>query len=95
MEKATISELKNRLSAYLRLVKEGKTVLIFDRNQPIARMEKVGSEGLSNATLTRLESKGVVNRATRPLPLELLRAPAPAVKNSVVAALLEERRQGR
>ncbi|MEX1204473.1 MAG: type II toxin-antitoxin system prevent-host-death family antitoxin [Dongiaceae bacterium] len=31
MYRATISELKNRLSAYLRKVQAGETVLVFDR----------------------------------------------------------------
>jgi prevent-host-death family protein len=95
MEKATISELKNRLSAYLRLVKEGKTVLILDRNQPVARLERVSEEIGSDARLARLESKGIVIRAARSLPLALLRTPGPQAKRSVVTALLDERREGR
>jgi len=95
MEKATISQLKNRLSAYLRLVREGKTVVILDRNQPVARLEKVPEELRSDARLARLESKGIVSRATKPLPLALPRTRAPQAKSSVVAALLDERREGR
>ena len=37
MKTATISEVKNRLSAYLRAVRAGETVLILDRDQPVAR----------------------------------------------------------
>jgi antitoxin (DNA-binding transcriptional repressor) of toxin-antitoxin stability system len=95
MEKATISELKNRLSAYLRLVKEGKTVLILDRDQPVARIEKVTDEVRPDARLARLQSKGIVNRATKPVPLAVLRTSAPQAKSSVVAALLDDRREGR
>ena len=37
MEKATISQLKNSLSAYLKKkVRAGQTVLILDREEPIA-----------------------------------------------------------
>ncbi len=95
MEKATISELKNRLSAYLRLVREGKTVLILDRNRPVARMEKVPDELRPDARLARLQSKGIVVRATSALPFAMLRMPSPKAKTSVVAALLDERREGR
>src|SRR3990172_3653082 len=42
MYKATISELKNHLSAYLKKVQAGETVLVFDRNRPIARIERAG-----------------------------------------------------
>ena len=41
MEHATISELKNQLSAYLKKVVAGSSVLIFDRNRPIAKIERV------------------------------------------------------
>jgi len=43
----------------------------------------------------RLERAGLLRRATRPLPLERLRATAPRAEASVVEALLEERRSGR
>ena len=44
MDKATISKLKNNLSAYLRKVRAGHAVVIYDRDVPIARLERMGSE---------------------------------------------------
>ena len=44
MEKATISQLKNRLSEFLKKVRAGQTVVVFDRSQPIARIERGCSE---------------------------------------------------
>ena len=38
MTQATISELKNSLSAYIRKVKLGESVLIMDRKTPVARL---------------------------------------------------------
>ncbi len=38
MAQATISQLKDGLSAYLRQVKLGESVLIFDRKTPVARL---------------------------------------------------------
>ena len=38
MQRATVSELKSRLSAYLKKVRAGETVLILDRNQPVAKI---------------------------------------------------------
>lgn len=38
MEQATISQLKNSLSAYVRKVKLGESVLVFERNTPVARL---------------------------------------------------------
>jgi len=99
MEKATISQLKARLSAYLRKVRAGQTILILDRDEPVARLERVASGSAERAPgddrLMRLERAGLLRRATRRLSLERLRAAAPKARASVVEALLEERRRGR
>lgn len=99
MEKTTISQLKARLSAYLRKVRAGQTILIFDRDEPVARLERVTSGSAENAAgddrLLRLERGGLLRRATRRLSLERLHAAAPKARASVVEALLEERRSGR
>ena len=38
MTKANVAELKNRLSAYLREVRNGGEVVVLDRTQPIAKI---------------------------------------------------------
>ena len=98
MEKATISQLKNRLSAYLKKVRAGETILILDRDEPIARLERVEAAGRDEERLARLEKAGIVRRARRPLSIEALRAgpvPAPSAQEEVLSALIEERRTGR
>ncbi|MGH6952704.1 MAG: type II toxin-antitoxin system Phd/YefM family antitoxin [Alphaproteobacteria bacterium] len=95
MEKANISTLKNRLSFYLRKVRSGESVLVLDRNRPIARIERVGGNREAGGQLARLEADGLVRRATKPLPLKVLAADPPRSRRSVLAALLEERREGR
>ncbi len=95
MEKATISQIKNHLSAYLQKVRAGESVLILDRDQPVARLERVGGEAFVEDKLACLERDGLVRRARQPMPMELLRSPAPAATQSVLAALLEERQEGR
>jgi antitoxin (DNA-binding transcriptional repressor) of toxin-antitoxin stability system len=95
MEKATISEIKNRLSAYLKKVKAGQSILILDRDQPVARLERVEREQHPNDRLTRLERAGLIRRATKPLSVKTLRTPAPKAKRGVLQAMLEERREGR
>ncbi|MGL5818602.1 MAG: hypothetical protein ACRCZD_10050 [Phycicoccus sp.] len=94
MEKATISQLKNQLSAYLDKVRAGQTVLVLDRDVPIARIERLGESG-DDAHLARLERSGLVTRPSAPMPVDLLRAPAGAPSRSVVDAVLEERAEGR
>jgi len=95
MEKATISEIKNRLSAYLKKVKAGQSILILDRDQPVARLVRVEREQHPDDRLTRLERAGLVRRATQPVPIKALKSPAPKAKSGVLQALLEERREGR
>ncbi|MEX2647478.1 MAG: type II toxin-antitoxin system prevent-host-death family antitoxin [Alphaproteobacteria bacterium] len=95
MQRATISELKNRLSAYLRRVKAGETVVVFDRDRPVARLEPIGGPREVDERLARLEMSGLVNRPTRPLPLALLAEAPPRAARSVLAALIEERAEDR
>lgn len=97
MEKATISDLKNRLSAYIRKVKAGTAILVVDRNRPVARLEPLSGTEDENAgdRLARLEQAGLVRRASRPLCVEALRRSAPSSSESVVEALVSERREGR
>ena len=64
MEKVTISQLKNSLSAYLKKVRAGQTVLILDRNEPIAVLERVNKTSLSDdERLARLEQSGLIKRS--------------------------------
>lgn len=95
MEKATISQLKNRLSAYLEKVKAGATVLVLDRDRPVARLERVEAGARPADRIARLERAGLVRRAKRPLHLARLRPAPPTARRSVLEALLEERREGR
>jgi len=95
MQRATVSEIKNRLSAYLKKVRSGETVLILDRDEPVARLERVPPGADPEDRLTRLERSGLLRRASEPLPLAELREAAPASGRSVVGALVEERRGGR
>jgi antitoxin (DNA-binding transcriptional repressor) of toxin-antitoxin stability system len=82
MQKATIAELKNKLSAYLRKVRAGDTVLVLDRKRPIARIERIGPhdrprDRTARERLARLEAAGLVTRPAAALPLKALRAPPP------------------
>ena len=99
MKTASISEAKNRLSAYIDLVRKGETVLITDRDRPVARLVPLEPAGTSDEEnwLQALERKGLIRRARKRGPSKLLlkspvRLPAGM---SVLRALLDERRGGR
>jgi len=88
MEQVTISEIKSHLSAYLKKVRAGETVVILDRNRPGARVEPIVPEEHPQNGLARLEREGVVRRSSGPLPLALLRSQARKPKRSALSALL-------
>jgi prevent-host-death family protein len=90
MEKVTISQLKNSLSAYLKKVRAGQTVLILDRNEPIAILERVNRFSLTDdERLARLEQAGLIKRSKTSNPLAAMRGYKPMKsKASLVEALL-------
>lgn len=93
MEKATVSKLKDNLSAYLRKVRAGHPVVIYDRNVPIARIERIEATGRAADRLALLRSQGLVRPPKRPLTARQLRAriePLPA-RARVLDALRESR----
>lgn len=103
MIRATVSEVKDGMSAYLRRVKAGESVLILQRKTPVARIVPVGMSGTGgsvgdeadrNAKLARLESSGVVARRAGGSPLEVVHLPLPGGAR-VLDALLEERSEER
>lgn len=57
-------ELKVRLGTYLRRVREGQTLVVTDRGQPIAELRPIAEHSGTEAVLARLEARGVVTRPT-------------------------------
>jgi antitoxin (DNA-binding transcriptional repressor) of toxin-antitoxin stability system len=99
MKKVSITEAKNRLSALIDGLKGGSPVLIVDRGRPVARLEAftTGSKSEQDGLLARLIREGTVRPGRAALPRSFFTAQLPRLKGntSVVAALLEERREGR
>lgn len=99
MKIASITETKNQLSALLDAVRHGETVLITDRDKPVARLEPVVPDKPSDANshLARLERNGIIRRAAAsPTKLLLKQRPPQAKKNgSILRALLLNREEER
>lgn len=98
MEKAKIAELKNSLSRYLEYVKSGGSVLVLDRDQPVAQIVPLqrtarGSVG-SEARLARLERHGLIRRGPGGLPDWLGKRKPPRLRGSVLRDLRRERESG-
>ena len=98
MKKAGIAALKNNLSRYLDQVKSGETILVMDRNQPVAQIVPLPSaaRGLvsDDDRLSRLERKGLIRRAVPGHNKWLAKHRPVKVKGSVLQGLLDERRSG-
>jgi prevent-host-death family protein len=94
MKKVSISELKNQLSAYLQSVRGGETVVVYDRSRPVARIDRVADED-DEDRIVQLQRTGQLAPPVDPLPLDLLRSPAPRAGASVLDALVQEREEGR
>ncbi len=102
MIRATISEVKDGMSAYLRRVKSGESVLVMERRTPIARIVPVGLDTEDGkeadqvdkeAKLARLERAGIVVRRGSGSPLDMLGQPLRSGVG-VLEALLDERLEG-
>ncbi len=79
MKAVAVKELKNRLSSYLREVRNGEVVLVTDRGKVVAELRQPTSGvplGAHDRALERLRAEGVLviglpqdARAYRPSPL--------------------------
>lgn len=95
MKTVKITELRNRLRYYLRLVQKGETILVCNRDRLIARIERVTKEPPADSDaewLDRLERRGVIRRARTTLPADWV-SRAPVVDADVVGALLRDREE--
>jgi prevent-host-death family protein len=99
MKKASITETKNRLSAFIDAVRHGESVLIMDRNKPVARLEPVstGETEEPDGYLSQLERSGIIRRrGTKPSQVILRRKPPKAKDGaSIVHALIKNREEER
>ena len=96
MKNARISELRDSLSEYLARVRKGETVIVYDRDTPIARIEPIPPAEESLPDWAReAERRGILSP---PKIRDGAKLPPPVKvdpKFSLLAALLEERRSGR
>lgn len=98
MKRAPISELKARLSEYLKVVRAGEEVIVTDRGKPVARIAPISGPEETESWLWMLVRTGQVRppEAEGGIDMELIAALRPRVPGAgVVDALLEERREGR
>ncbi|MGB5132745.1 MAG: type II toxin-antitoxin system prevent-host-death family antitoxin [Steroidobacteraceae bacterium] len=97
MERVSISRLKDQLSAYLKKVQAGQTVVVTDRNQPVAQLTPIPPQESEDERVARLVAQGIIRLPRGPrLDLKEFVKRRPVIENAgVLEALLEERREGR
>jgi prevent-host-death family protein len=82
-------ELKTRLGAYLQSVRQGRTLVITDRGQPVAELRPIATAGTEDAVLDRLKAIGAVTRLEH-RPLARFR-PITSRGPSLSRAIIEDR----
>ena len=91
MIRVSITELKNQLSRYIRLVRKGEVIEIMDRSVPVARLEAIKSTSGDNQLRDALIQDGVIAPARAKPTDALLKSPPVPCKADAVQALIEER----
>jgi prevent-host-death family protein len=96
VKNARISELRDGLSDYLARVRKGETVIVYDRDTPIARIEPIAPSDASIPEWAReAERRGILSPPKSAGPVVLGPPVKIDPKFSLLDALLEERRTGR
>jgi antitoxin (DNA-binding transcriptional repressor) of toxin-antitoxin stability system len=94
MKKASVSDLKNQISRYLDYVKHGETVLVLDRNIPVAELKPI-TRTSSGGKLVALERKGIIRLGSGKIPEKFFKENLSGKRARILDALLEEREKGR
>jgi prevent-host-death family protein len=98
VKQARIAELKNNLSRYLEYVRAGESILVLDRDEPVARIVPVGqtpdASGRDEPGLARLERRGIIRRGTGGLPEWLGKRKPVRLRRGLLKDLLADRESG-
>lgn len=81
-----VRELKTRLGGYLQQVRQGRTLVITDRGEPVAELKPLRRRGTEDAVLEQLKAIGTVTRPeNRPLaPFRPVRGRGPSVSGAII-----------
>jgi prevent-host-death family protein len=92
MRTANIGTLKNKLSAYIRLVRNGEEVIVCDRNVPVARILPIQPADDFDAHQAQLIADGIMKPPLSPTPMDwdaFWALPRPAVSDEAVKEAIE------
>jgi prevent-host-death family protein len=97
MRTVKIGELKAKLSAHIRFVKNGEEVLILERNTPVARLVSAGPLDGYDERTRRLIAAGVLTPPRNPGvgDREWPEPPGPMISREVMEQVWREERDSR
>jgi prevent-host-death family protein len=88
--------LKARLSEYLKAVKAGEEIIVTEHGRPVARLVPIAGKSHGDARMQELIRAGLARPPIAPLAANFWDLPRPSdPEGRVLAALLEERAEGR
>ncbi len=93
MRTVKVAQLKAKLSAHLRYVRNGEEVIVCDRDKPIARITPI-REGDYSEREQRLIARGVLIPALKPHP-ESWPMPEGDLSEEAMLRVIREERDGR
>ena len=95
MKRASIAELKARLSEFVAAARRGEDVLITDRGRPVARLAPLRASDGEEDRIAALVRAGVLNPPRGKLPRDFLTRALPTdPKGKLRKAVLDERSEG-
>ncbi len=96
MRTVNIAELKNQLSKYITYAKAGETIVIRDRNTPVARLTPLPVDDSFSAEERELAASGLMRLPEKPWDrIAFLAKPRPTVNgNAGTQAVIDDRNEG-
>jgi prevent-host-death family protein len=93
--RVSIAELKARLSEYVAAAKAGESVVITERNRPVARLAPLSGGSAREGRMAELVRAGLVRPPRAKLGRSFFTAARPAdPRGRSLEAILEERAEG-
>jgi len=81
---AKIAQIKNQFSLYIQKVKMGETIIVYDRNEPVAQIEMIKHSTKSDFSLLQdLGKKGILKIGKNNFKKEFFTERLPELKNGM------------
>jgi len=96
MKRASVADLKARLSEFIAAAKRGEDVIITDRGKPVARLTALPDQAGIEAHWAELIRTGAMRPGTGKLPKDFFKPEnmGKDPEGAVLQALLDEREEG-